>query len=58
MIDSDKKLLGMAAEVLLKDIEKVEGIEINPLNPKNISNTAVDEFCSRNFKKLFESHVF
>ena len=32
--DSDKKLLGMAAEILLKDIEKVEGIEINPLKPK------------------------
>ena len=50
--DSDKKLLGMAAEILLKDIEKVEGIEINPLNPKNISNTAVDEFIPETLKSF------
>ena len=49
MTDSDEKLLGRAAEILLKDIRKVEGTEINPLNPENISNTAV---------KLFESHMF
>ena len=32
--DSDEKLLRRAAEILLKDIGKVEGIEINPLNPE------------------------
>ena len=39
----DEKLLGRAAEILLKDTGKIEGIETNPLNPENLSNTAVEE---------------
>ena len=32
--NSDEKLLRRAAGILLKDVGKVEGIEINPLNPE------------------------
>ena len=39
----DEKLLSRAAEILLKDTGKTEGIERNPLNPENLSNTAVEE---------------
>ena len=40
--DSDEKLLCRAAEILWKDIGKVEGIEIKQLNTENVSNTAVE----------------
>ena len=40
--DSDEKLLFRAAEILWKDIGKVEGIEIKQLNTENVSNTAVE----------------
>ena len=48
----DEKLQPWAAENLLKDIGKVEGIETNPLNPENISNTAVEDknYCSDMYK--------
>ena len=42
----DEKLLGRAAEILLKDTGKTEGIETNPLNPENLPNTAVEELIS------------
>ena len=54
--DSDEKLLRRAAEILLKDIGKVEGIEINPLNPENISNTAVEELIPETLKS-FLNHI-
>ena len=50
MTDSDEKLLHRAAEIVLKDIGKVEGIEINPLNPENISTTAVEELILQTLK--------
>ena len=31
--DSNERLLRRATKILLKDIGKIEGIEINPLNP-------------------------
>ena len=40
--DSDEKMVHRAAEILLKDIRKVEEKEINPLTPENISNTAIE----------------
>ena len=54
--DSDKKLLRRAAKILLKDIGKVEGIEINPLNPENISNTAAEELIPETLKS-FLNHI-
>ena len=48
--DSDEKLLRRAAEILLKDIGKVEGIEINLLNPENISNIVVEELIPQILK--------
>ena len=47
---SDEKLLRRAAEILLKDIGKVEGIEINLLNPENISNIVVEELIPQILK--------
>ena len=55
-IDSDEKLLRSAAEVLLKDIEKAEWIEKNPLNPENVSNTAVEELIPETLKS-FLNHI-
>ena len=56
VIDSDERLLRRVAKILLKDIGKVEGIEINPLNPKNISNTAVEELIPETLKS-FLNHI-
>ena len=50
MTDSDEKLLHRAAEIVLKDIGKVEGIEINPLNPENISTSAVEKLILETLK--------
>ena len=50
-------MLRRAAEILLKDIEKVEDIEINPLNPQNISNTAVEEFIPETLNSSL-NHVY
>ena len=50
--DSDEKLRRRAAEILLKDIGKVEGIEINPLNPENISNTDAQELIPETLKSF------
>ena len=52
----DEKLQPWAAENLLKDIGKVEGIETNPLNPENISNTAVEELIPETLKGSL-SHI-
>ena len=52
MTDSDEKLLRRAAETLLKDIRKVEGIEINPLNRKSIPNAAVEELIPETLKSF------
>ena len=48
----DEKLQPWAAENLLKDIGKVEGIETNPLNPENISNTAVEELIPETLSNI------
>ena len=50
--NSDEKLLRRAAGILLKDVGKVEGIEVNPLNPENISNTAVEELIPETLKSF------
>ena len=50
--DSKEKLLRRAAETLLKDIGKIESIEINALNPENISNTAVEELIPQTLKSF------
>ena len=55
--DSDEKLLCRAGEILLKDIRKVEGIEINPLNPENISTTAVEELIPETLES-FLNHIY
>ena len=54
--DSDEKLLCRAAEILWKDIGKVEGIEIKQLNTENVSNTAVEELISETVKS-FLNHI-
>ena len=54
--DSDEKMVHRAAEILLKDIRKVEEKEINPLNPENISNTAVEELIPETLKS-FLNHI-
>ena len=50
--DSDETLQRRVAENLLKDIRKIEGVEINPLNPENISNTAAEELIPETLKSL------
>ena len=55
--DSDEKLLRRAAEILLKDIGKVEGIEINLLNPENISNIVVEELIQQILKIFWITYV-
>ena len=50
--DSKEKLLRRTAETLLKDIGKIESIEINALNPENISNTAVEELIPQTLKSF------
>ena len=52
----DEKLLRWAAENLLKDIGKVEGIGTNPLQPQNISNTAVEGLIPET-SKGFLNHI-
>ena len=56
-INSDKKLLRRTAEILLKGNAKVEGIEIKPLNPENISNTAVEESIPEISKAFWITYV-
>ena len=56
MADSDEKLLRRAAEILLKDIGKVESIEINLLNPENISNTVAEELIPQILKSIL-NHI-
>ena len=56
MTASDQKLRRRTAEILLKDIGKVEDIEVNPPNRDNVSNTDLAELIPETLKG-FLNHI-
>ena len=43
VVDSKKKILERAADILVVEIQKVEGISVHPLDPEDISNVVVSK---------------
>ena len=52
VVDSKKKILERAADILVAEIQKVEGISIHPLDPEDISNAVVSKLVPSPLKEF------
>lgn len=50
-----KKIVSRAAEILREDIQKVEGICVHPLNPKDISKTNAHNIVPESLEQFLQS---